>query len=251
MLGIRHPYEVKVEKRRVSFHNVDFLYWLEGDDFAFENYTGDDLTGPYVEWKDHHETWISHVKNFNTVIQAGGNNGLYPRFYGELFDHVISFEPRSDCFEVLSMNCQGDKFKLYNKGLWSDSVVGACVRKVTDSNDYNKTFLVPADIVDTDNTGMTIARPVDFSKIPDSSKLNVTIELITIDSIQPNAVDLIHLDLEGNEYEALKGAEQTIDRFKPTIIAEAGNVFREVNDFLKSKGYNYQGEAHDHIWTID
>jgi FkbM family methyltransferase len=46
------------------------------------------------------------------------------------------------------------------------------------------------------------------------------IRLIAIDSIGFNRMDFIKLDIEGMELEALKGADQTIQRWKPILLVE-------------------------------
>ena len=54
-------------------------------------------------------------------------------------------------------------------------------------------------------------------------------------------VRMIKLDIEGYEYDALKGAEMTIKQFKPLIVFESneGNEAQRslIFDFLDSLGY--------------
>ena len=59
-------------------------------------------------------------------------------------------------------------------------------------------------------------------------------------------VDFIKADIEGWELHFLKGAQKTIERFKPVIYLEiqdvflkrAGNTSAEMWEFLKGLGYN-------------
>jgi hypothetical protein len=53
-------------------------------------------------------------------------------------------------------------------------------------------------------------------------------------------VDLIKMDIEGEEYNALKGAIKTIRKFKPKIIIEihSKNLREKILEFLKNYGYN-------------
>lgn len=46
------------------------------------------------------------------------------------------------------------------------------------------------------------------------------IPIITVDSLQLDACDLLCLDIEGSEPLALRGAEQTIRKFRPVIMFE-------------------------------
>ena len=54
-------------------------------------------------------------------------------------------------------------------------------------------------------------------------------------------VRMIKLDIEGYEYDALKGAEMTIKQFKPLIVFESNpgneNQRDKIFDLLKSYGY--------------
>ena len=62
-------------------------------------------------------------------------------------------------------------------------------------------------------------------------------------------VDLIKLDLEGAEYDALLGAEATIRRFGPAVLIELadrtlrhqGAHSRRIWDFLEGRGYTLYG----------
>lgn len=65
-----------------------------------------------------------------------------------------------------------------------------------------------------------------------------TVEATTIDSIG-KPVSLIHLDVEGFEFNVLKGAEETIKKYSPTVILEIDARAVDYNDFMK-KHYNYE-----------
>jgi hypothetical protein len=69
---------------------------------------------------------------------------------------------------------------------------------------------------------------------------------------------LITFDTEGSEFEVLKGAEQTIEQYRPVIVASIHPEFmweqwreysRTVRNFIIGKGYNetlleWDHEAH-------
>jgi FkbM family methyltransferase len=52
-----------------------------------------------------------------------------------------------------------------------------------------------------------------------SSEREHSIDFI-VEKLRLKRVDLIKIDIEGEEYNALKGATKTIKRFKPKIIIE-------------------------------
>jgi hypothetical protein len=75
----------------------------------------------------------------------------------------------------------------------------------------------------------------------------ILVPVSTIDSFLPElpAVKLIKLDIEGGEFHALKGAEETINRFRPVVIFECGQKSIEeykitpadVIEFWQAKNY--------------
>ena len=67
----------------------------------------------------------------------------------------------------------------------------------------------------------------------------VEVKTIKLDSIISNdtKISLIHLDLEGYEFEALKGAKEIIERDKPIIVLEIDSRAVTYNDFMLSLGY--------------
>ena len=67
----------------------------------------------------------------------------------------------------------------------------------------------------------------------------VEVKTVKLDSIISNdtKISLIHLDLEGYEFEALKGAKEIIERDKPIIVLEIDSRAVTYNDFMLSLGY--------------
>jgi len=78
-----------------------------------------------------------------------------------------------------------------------------------------------------------IGQPVDYSE-----GKTVAIQKIAIDALALPRVDLIKLDVEGMELEALEGARQTIERCRPVILVESIKAGRErLRAFLDERGY--------------
>jgi len=61
-----------------------------------------------------------------------------------------------------------------------------------------------------------------------------------VEKLKLKRVDLIKMDIEGEEYNALKGATKTIRRFKPKIIVEihSKELRKKILNFLKKYGYD-------------
>jgi len=72
-----------------------------------------------------------------------------------------------------------------------------------------------------------------------SSKIEQNIDFI-VKKLRLRRVDLIKMDIEGEEYNAIRGAVETIRRFKPKIVIEIHS--KELRDrilnFLKLHGYS-------------
>lgn len=65
----------------------------------------------------------------------------------------------------------------------------------------------------------------------------IRIDMIKLDDFLVEKIDLIHLDLEGYEFEALKGAKELIERDKPIIVLEIDTRAVDYNNFMRSINY--------------
>lgn len=180
-----------LEKRNIYNSKLDLetLWWVQGDVEGLG--TVDD--GPLRDWIEENSIWFSYCKNFRTVVQAGGLCGLYPLLYSRKFERVYTFEPSPWNFSALARNC------------WKPSIVKMnCALSNTNQcmSIYDGT---PR------NVGM---HRMDFESN------DGLIPSMKIDQLALPYCDLIHLDVEGAEERALRGAEATLDRFKPTVILE-------------------------------
>lgn len=173
--------------RECGVEGVDELLWVTRDIGAF----GDLTDGPLFDWIEDSKHFMSHVKNFNTVIQAGGNCGMYPRFYKNYFKNVYTFEPDELNFYCLDYNCQGEGYYKYQGGL-GDTTEKLAIRKPSDNN-------------------------VGMHYIVDAPG---KIQMYRIDDLNLESCDLIHLDIEKYESKALMGGIETIKKFKPVIVTE-------------------------------
>jgi FkbM family methyltransferase len=190
----------------------------------------------FIAWRYlHKSSWdlparISNIcKDRSLVIQAGGNGGLYPKQYSQLFDTVLTFEPDYRNFTCLSYNvpelnvfkfqaCLGNESKFLNFG-------------------YNPRW-------ENENRGAMKVQP-----------LGNTVPQITIDSLNVNP-SLIHLDIEGYEGFAIEGAEKTIKRSRPVIVLEtngSGDEYgwpqEKIDSLILSWGYKILVDwGHDKVY---
>jgi len=78
-----------------------------------------------------------------------------------------------------------------------------------------------------------IGQPIDYTR----GKL-VPVQQLALDDMQLPRVDLIKLDIEGMEMEALEGARATVERCRPILLIEQIKTGREVlREWLVARGY--------------
>jgi FkbM family methyltransferase len=176
--------------------------------------------GPKEDWETrggHVEVLLSMPRH-RTVIQAGGNQGMYPRLLAEAFERVYTFEPDGLNFFCLVQNCQKDNIFKFQ----------AAVGHTFSFVDLDRQG---------DNTGGYTIKP------------GGSIPIVPIDAFGFQDVDLIMLDVERAELSALHGATETIKRSWPVIVLECGNT-QDIQDFLIPLGYQMTGKAgsYDYVW---
>jgi FkbM family methyltransferase len=133
----------------------------------------------------------------NLVVQAGGNGGIYPWLYSKSFKEVITFEPVPRWFICLDKNVQESNVKKFNSAL---------------GNSEEPISMVINNNIARGSSNLGAMRV----------ELGGTIPQIKLDSLNIMP-DLIHLDVEGFEGEALLGAVETIKKAKPIIVVETND----------------------------
>lgn len=181
-------YENEIVIRDETIDSVHQWYWYSGDSGAWD--------GPKNDWiTSHSKKYFTRVKKFDTVIQAGGCLGMYPRLLSDIFKRVYTFEPDPKNFFCLNANCQKPNIVKFNCALGIEKK------------------LVSMDRWHEDNLGMHSIKEIDEEKIP----------MLTIDDLPLDSCDMICLDVEAYEINVILGAASTISRFKPVITCERGN----------------------------
>ncbi len=183
---------------------IDGLWWPKGDKECRPAVIG--------HYKDADEA-IKLCKEKNIVVQAGGNCGVWAKYLAGIFKHVYTFEPDDTNFECLERN-------------------------VTEEN----VFKFKACLGDSNN-------PLGLNVVKDNIGAHYiakegNIPQIRIDDLHLDGCDLLQLDIEGYEYFALKGAEETIKKFSPVIMIEDKRHYKrfdvkegQIISYLESLGY--------------
>lgn len=191
-------YDGLVEKRPLPDFSTE-LMWIKTDTGAFD--------GPYSDWRNsHYSKYIQFCKKFDVVLCAGGNQGMYPRFFASMFKTVYTFEPDPLSFHCLVNNCQDDNVIKIQAALGSSHQMISVHRDPTMTNVGTHTVSIGG-----------------------------YIPQLMVDDFGLHDLDLIQLDVEGYEYEILRGAMITIQKFKPLISVEKSNS--SIEQLLVPFGY--------------
>lgn len=165
------------------------------------------------------ETVLTYCRSFHVAVQAGGNIGVWPLHLASKFDTVYTFEPDSQNFACLAWNTRDCE-----NVVRLQAALGEAQKLVG----MNRT---------PENIG---AHMVNGAGI---------IPMLSIDSLRLPHCDLIYLDIEGHEPQALMGARNTIARFHPVLSIEDKSLCdpqkrEEALYMLQAMGYRMVAELH-------
>ena len=166
----------------------------------------------------------------SVIIDGGANIGKYSLIIHEFIPGatIYSFEPVKKTFEELKENVGSiEKINPIEKGLYSDN----CTREINIFSSSTHSSLI------------------DIQDLHKKSNKKQTVELVKGDDFmrnhQINEVDLLKLDLEGAEYDAIMGFNEHIEKGKIKMIQfEYGQVniltrklLADFYEYFESKGY--------------
>lgn len=174
------------------------------NDFYFPKIGSANAAKQKSNWAEQPKQIASHAKEKQVCIQAGGNVGYYTKIYAELFDTVYTFEPDPLNFYCLNKNVQNANVIKFQ------SCLGDSHQLVS--------IALPASHV---------KKGVNVGTYHIAGKGNIP--TLLIDDLNLDACDLIHLDIEGFEINAINGAAETIKRCKPVICLEINTALRNFN----------------------
>ena len=167
-----------------------------------------DLYGEYC----HSE--IELIKNYTDktsfFIDIGANIGTHSIGVAPNVKRVLAFEPNLENFNLLTKNCA---LTMCKNITCSQLAFSSEVGKTNTKFNFEKTTLCKGD--------------------------NVIVT--TLDSVSGlPRIDFIKIDVEGMEYNVLKGAERSINYFRPKLLIEMQqqSLYEKVYNFLKNMNYN-------------
>ena len=143
-----------------------------------------------------------YLNTFKNTLDIGAATGMYASHFAKHSKTVICFEAVTPVFEQL------EKIKQSNANVITHNVAV--------SNEIGTTDFY-----------------VDDQRLSNSSFQNlvngqkITVNTVTIDSLQLIDIGFMKVDVEGVELDVLNGASDTIDEYKPTCMVEVYEKFNK------------------------
>ncbi len=208
---LRKSREYVVNKKQLVVFSFDYIGHCINLEGIFEN---KDLETVF--------DWLKQYKGSfdGTAIDIGANIGNHSLYFSDFYNKVVSFEPNMRTFKVLALNVELAKnIECYNFGISSSN--GNAEMHVNKTN-------MGGSFISTD---------------PSLTSQSITLQ--TLDSVidDSEVIKLLKVDVEGHDYDALLGSENTIKRNMPVILFEQHdedfvNGESKVIELLKSYGYS-------------
>jgi FkbM family methyltransferase len=168
-----------------------------------------------------------NIKN-RIFIDIGANIGCYGLSLCKYADHIYAFEASESSCKMFQKNVEMNFLKnvtIINRAVYDTNGNRVYLRHSNDASGNNSLFINEGNIIE-------------------------EVETITIDEYVNkegiNNVGVIKIDIEGSELYAIKGAKNTIKKYRPIIICElnsltckqAGYDVNELYSYIVSFGYN-------------
>ena len=187
-----------------------YNYWMpDSDNHFYRMITKRVKNGGPAEYQDDvRDAAYKYVTDFDLAIDVGANVGLWAKPLTEKFKQVLAYEPMQQVYECLELNVKDLPVQINSFAL------GSVNDKVT--MEFDK-----------DNTGNSF--------VSDVGTGNITIK--RMDDLNLPKFGLLKIDCERHELEVLKGATETILKYKPIIICEQHPDTNEcAGEYIKSLG---------------
>jgi FkbM family methyltransferase len=196
-------------------HIVEGLH-LPFSDF-FDKYS--QRNSIYKFGEESRTTTLANVKQFRHAIDIGAHVGISVLHWHKHFANVTAFEPMVDHYQCLKLN--------------TDNLPGVQVHNCAISN---QEATLKGAYRSGKNSGSFQLLDDKFLAYKGKQKARKIYDIPSrrLDSFEFEAVDLIKIDVEGWEFEVLKGAVNTIRKHQPTLMVE----FTGGSDYKSMTRYN-------------
>lgn len=192
--------------------------------------------------KESVKIWMKLVKDSDVILDIGSNTGVYALIAKCINpdSKVYAFEPVKRVYDKLEKNVILNNYSIKTfESAVSDSDGRAIIYEPLDEHVYSVTVNQ-----NLRNSGTAVNK--------------VDIETITLKTFILNEklekIDLIKMDVETHEFEALSGMAEYLEKFKPTILIEILNdeVALKIENLVKNVNYLFFNiNEHDSVRRVN
>lgn len=205
-----------------DYHDNDEVYF----DLIDNDYICNEMKSGQIWEKHMHSIFTKYIDKNSIVLEAGSHVGTHSVKLAKLCNTLHAFEPMPILNKYLRNNILINNLSnviIYNNGL---------------SNSIGETSY---DWISNHNLGASGLKNNPMGNPHGkSTNINISVSLITIDSLNLSKLDFIKIDVEGYEEFVIQGGLETIKRCKPIITIEVWmNHFGQHNiEYTKNKYKN-------------
>lgn len=200
--------------------------FVPGYDLLYERcFNVEQWTNLLMYQKDRITTALTHTSRRQYAIDIGANIGIFAiNFARNGFEQIFAYEPEPLNFECLRRNCIAER----NKNICCyNFAIGDTEKEIA--------------MADHPNSGN---RWIDVN--------GKGIKQVTLDSQNLPGCDLLKIDVEGYEAFVVRGAIETIKKFRPVIILEEeSRLFGEKSPTTTHPNYTHLYEARRILEDLD
>jgi FkbM family methyltransferase len=199
----------------------------------------DEYIGPCIARGYEWDGWMredleKYYKDGTDILDIGANIGYNTLMFSD-YGPVYAFEPLFH--KVTIMNVENNNLK--------NSVYVVPVA-LSDKNE-NKHMYFPKAVKQTGLRNYGGSSIQKTEGMDESTKTEI--ECRRLDDVYKGVPSVIKIDVEGHELEVLKGAENIIKKYMPTLLIEIFDFENnEVPKYLKSLGYGDPEERPEHVY---
>lgn len=192
----------------VNYRNLRFAVYNDRDHFISS------IIRNNQDWEgDQLDFIIQNIADTNrNMLDVGGDIGSYSVILSKYFNTVHCFEPHIDHYNIINHNI--------------------ALNGITNVITYNSAC--------SDAAGKCVMETVHKNQVKKSDDGEV--DVVVLDDVIEDPIHFLKIDVEGHEYEVLKGAEKLIKRSYPDIYLEThptivADSTKNCEEFLTNLGY--------------
>lgn len=168
---------------------------------------------------------LNFIKERRSVVDIGSHIGISVIHWAETFQRVYAFEPMKDHYDCLVENTKNfDNITYYNYAISNENTEKMATYRTSK------------------NSGSFQLLDEDYQQPSKKSPRKIySVETKKLDEFNLKDVDLIKIDVEGWELEALRGSVETILKNTPVLIVEftGGNSKKSLHRYDVNEYYKF------------